>query len=66
MDRRFDLVVVLIALCLTAATAAAQEATVTPLMAQELAGTDGKEGTSAITVIGLFISGAPSAVEMVS
>mgnify|MGYP003418234279 FL=1 len=36
---------VLIALCLTAATAAAQEAKVTPLMTQELAGKDGKEGT---------------------
>jgi hypothetical protein len=36
---------VLIALCLTAATAAAQEAKVTPLMTQELAGIDGKEGT---------------------
>ena len=37
--------VVLIALCLAAATAAAQEAKVTPLMTQELAGIDGKEGT---------------------
>lgn len=37
---------VLIALCLAAATpAAAQEAKVTPLMTQELAGMDGKEGT---------------------
>jgi quercetin dioxygenase-like cupin family protein len=36
---------VLIALCLTAATAAAQEAKVTPLMTQALAGMDGKEGT---------------------
>jgi len=38
---------VLIALCLAAATAtaAAQEAKVTPLMTQELAGKDGKEGT---------------------
>ena len=36
---------VLIALCLAAATAAAQEAKVTPLMTQELAGIDGKEGT---------------------
>ena len=35
---------VLIALCLAAATAAAQEAKVTPLMTHELAGTDGKEG----------------------
>lgn len=35
---------VLIALCLAAATAAAQEAKVTPLMTQDLAGTDGKEG----------------------
>jgi len=35
----------LIALCLAAATAAAQEAKVTPLMTHELAGTDGKEGT---------------------
>ena len=48
MDRRFDLVVVLIALCLTTATAAAQEAKVTPLVAQELAGIDGKEGTLAM------------------
>jgi hypothetical protein len=37
--------VVLIAPCLAAATAAAQEAKVTPLMTQELAGIDGKEGT---------------------
>ncbi|MGH2822114.1 MAG: cupin domain-containing protein, partial [Thermoleophilaceae bacterium] len=36
---------VLIALCLTASTAAAQEAKVTPEMTQELAGIDGKEGT---------------------
>ena len=38
---------VLIALCLAAATAtaAAQEAKVTPLMTHQLAGTDGKEGT---------------------
>jgi quercetin dioxygenase-like cupin family protein len=36
---------VLIALCLAAATAAAQEAKVTPLMTQELAGIDGKEAT---------------------
>jgi len=36
---------VLIALCLTAATAAALEAKVTPIMTQELAGIDGKEGT---------------------
>jgi len=38
---------VLIALCLSmvAATAAAQEAKVTTLMTQELAGKDGKEGT---------------------
>ena len=36
---------VLIALCLAAATAAAQEAKVTPLMTHELAGIDGKEGT---------------------
>ena len=38
---------VLIALCLAAstATAAAQEAKVTPLMTQELAGSDGREGT---------------------
>lgn len=37
---------VLLALCLAAATpAAAQEAKVTPLMTQELAGMDGKEGT---------------------
>ena len=36
---------VLIALCLVAATAAAQEATVTPLMTQDLAGIAGKEGT---------------------
>jgi quercetin dioxygenase-like cupin family protein len=36
---------VLIALCLTAATAAAQEAKVTPIMTKELAGIDGKEGT---------------------
>jgi quercetin dioxygenase-like cupin family protein len=31
--------------CLAAATAAAQEATVTPLMTHDLAGTDEKEGT---------------------
>ncbi|HET8623270.1 MAG TPA: cupin domain-containing protein [Gemmatimonadales bacterium] len=36
---------VLIALCLTAATAAAQEAKVTSLMTQELAAIDSKEGT---------------------
>jgi len=36
---------VLIALCLAAAAAAAQEAKVTPLMTQELAGIVGKEGT---------------------
>jgi quercetin dioxygenase-like cupin family protein len=36
---------VLIALCLAAATATAQGATVTPLMTQALAGIDGKEGT---------------------
>ena len=36
---------VLMALCLTAAPAAAQEAKVTPLMTQELAGIDGKEST---------------------
>jgi quercetin dioxygenase-like cupin family protein len=36
---------VLIALCLAAAAAAAQEAKVTPLMTQELAGIAGKEGT---------------------
>ena len=36
---------VLIALCLAAATAAAQEAKETPLMTQDLAGIDGKEGT---------------------
>ena len=48
MDRRFDLVAVLLAVCLTAATAAAQGAKVTPLMAQELAGIDGKEGTLAM------------------
>jgi quercetin dioxygenase-like cupin family protein len=36
---------VLIALCLTAATAAAQEAKVTPIVTKELAGIDGKEGT---------------------
>jgi quercetin dioxygenase-like cupin family protein len=36
---------VLIALCLTAATAAAQQAKVMPLVTQELAGLDGKEGT---------------------
>ena len=37
----------LIALCLTltAATASAQEAKVAPLVTQELAGIDGKEGT---------------------
>ena len=35
---------VLIALCLTAATAAAQEAKVAPLMTQDLAGIDGNEG----------------------
>jgi quercetin dioxygenase-like cupin family protein len=39
---------VLIALCLAAATAAAQEAQVTPLMTQELAGIDGQEGTMAM------------------
>ena len=36
---------VLIALCLAAATAAAQEAKVTPVMTQDLTGLDGKEGT---------------------
>jgi quercetin dioxygenase-like cupin family protein len=36
---------VLIALCLVAAPVAAQGAKVTPLMTQELAGIDGKEGT---------------------
>jgi quercetin dioxygenase-like cupin family protein len=36
---------VLIALCLAAATAAAQEAQVTPLMTQALAGIDGQEAT---------------------
>src|SRR5215475_9515379 len=36
---------VLIALCLAAATVAAQEAKVTPLMTHELVGIDGKEGT---------------------
>jgi quercetin dioxygenase-like cupin family protein len=36
---------VLIALCLTASVAAAQEAKVTPLMTQDLTGIDGKEGT---------------------
>jgi quercetin dioxygenase-like cupin family protein len=35
----------LIALCLTAAPAAAQEAKVTPLMTQELADIEGREGT---------------------
>ena len=39
------LIAVLFALCLAAATAAAQEAKVTPLMTQGLAGIDGKEGT---------------------
>jgi quercetin dioxygenase-like cupin family protein len=43
--RRQAMTKVLIALCLAAATAAAQEAKVTPLMTQELAGIDGKEGT---------------------
>ena len=43
--RRQTLTKVLIALCLAAATAAAQEAKVTPLMTHELAGIDGKEGT---------------------
>jgi quercetin dioxygenase-like cupin family protein len=43
--RRQAMTKVLIALCLAAATAAAQEATVTPLMTQDLAGIDGKEGT---------------------
>ena len=38
-------IAVLIALCLAAATAAAQEAKVTTLMTQELAGKEGKEGT---------------------
>jgi quercetin dioxygenase-like cupin family protein len=38
-------VLMVIALCLAAATAAAQEAKVTPLMTHELAGIDGKEGT---------------------
>ena len=37
--------VVAIALCLTAGTAAAQEAKVTPLMSRDLAGIDGKEAT---------------------
>ena len=35
----------LIVLCLTGTVAAAQEAKVTPLMTQELAGLEGKEGT---------------------
>jgi quercetin dioxygenase-like cupin family protein len=39
---------VLIALCVAAATAAAQEAKVTPLMTQDLAGIGGKEGTMAM------------------
>ena len=39
------LIPLLIALCLAAATAAAQEAKVTPLMTQDLAGINGKEGT---------------------
>jgi quercetin dioxygenase-like cupin family protein len=43
--RRQAMTKVLIALCLAAATAAAQEAKVTPLMTHELAGIDGKEGT---------------------
>jgi quercetin dioxygenase-like cupin family protein len=43
--RRKAMTKVLIALCLAAATAAAQEAKVTPLMTQELAGIDGNEGT---------------------
>jgi quercetin dioxygenase-like cupin family protein len=43
--RRQAMTKVLIALCLAAATAAAQEATVTPLMTHELAGIDGQEGT---------------------
>jgi quercetin dioxygenase-like cupin family protein len=43
--RRQAMTKVLIAICLAAATAAAQEAKVTPLMTQELAGIDGKEGT---------------------
>ena len=38
-------VLMLFALCVAAATAAAQEAKVTPLMTHELAGIDGKEGT---------------------
>jgi quercetin dioxygenase-like cupin family protein len=43
--RRQAMTKVLIALCLAAATAAAQEAKVTPLMTYELAGIDGKEAT---------------------
>jgi quercetin dioxygenase-like cupin family protein len=43
--RRKAMTKLLIALCLAAATATAQEAKVTPLMTQELAGIDGKEGT---------------------
>jgi quercetin dioxygenase-like cupin family protein len=38
-------VLMVIALCLAAATAAAQEAKVTQLMTHELTGIDGKEGT---------------------
>src|SRR5262245_6163093 len=43
--RRQAMTKVLIALCLAAATAAAQEAKVTPPMTHELARIDGKEGT---------------------
>src|SRR5215510_14884057 len=46
--RRQAMTKVLIALCLAAATAAAQEATVTPLMTQDLAGIAGKEGLLAM------------------
>jgi quercetin dioxygenase-like cupin family protein len=41
------MVKVLIAICLAAVTAAAQDAKVTPLMMQELTGIAGKEGTMA-------------------
>ena len=50
---------VLIALCLTAATAAAQEAKVTPLTTQELAGIDGNEGAM------IMVEYAPSGSDVV-
>lgn len=42
---KFRLVLCMVAMAAVAATAVAQEATVTPLMTQDLAGIAGKEGT---------------------